>query len=367
MTTDDGLFLLIRLGLGTSIDTDCPHDLLSLSLDDWKSLMELAQRQSVCAIAVDGIQNTVEREGNIFADHYGQKQWTPLVLEWSGVMLTTEQANEHQTKVMNRLANAWEEGGCKTMLMKGQSNGLFYPKPNHRSPGDIDVYLFDGYEKAHDIARQEGAQINDEWYKHSEITYYNEVFENHRFLVPTRQGKCSKRLDEELKEEIREKKLPMFPNSKVLVPTPMFNAKFLTFHSCAHFLAEGLRLKQLLDWAMFLKSEQEKVNWAAFYDFCDKYHYHRFADAATTIAVKYFGVKIHNSKIVAESPFAEKIMQSALYDDDFVYGSGKGDWYNRFHLVTNLFRYRWKYRDICQQSPLRKLYYHVTGFFFKTE
>ena len=88
---------------------------------------------------------------------------------------------------------------------------------------------------------------------------------------------------------------------------------------------------------------------------------------ATAIAKDYIGIEITNGDIKYESPYTEKVLQSALYDDDYVFGSGKGDWHNRFHLVRNLWTYRWKYRDIYQMSPLRQLWYYATGFIFKTE
>ena len=62
---------------------------------------------------------------------------------------------------------------------------------------------------------------------------------------------------------------------------------FLTYHACAHFITEGLRLKQVLDWAVFLQKEQDNVDWDEFYAFCDRHHLRRFAEAITTICVKY--------------------------------------------------------------------------------
>ena len=54
-----------------------------------------------------------------------------------------EQGNQHQIEVMNDLAQKWIEGGRRVMVMKGQANSLIYPHPEHRSPGDIDCYLFE--------------------------------------------------------------------------------------------------------------------------------------------------------------------------------------------------------------------------------
>ena len=87
----------------------------------------------------------------------------------------------------------------------------------------------------------------------------------------------------------------------------------------------------------------------------------------TTIAMKYLGVKKLIPNIVCESPYADKILQSALYDEDYVFGSGKGNWYNRFHLIRNMFHYRWKYEEIYQTSVWKQLWWYATGFIFKTE
>ena len=118
---------------------------------------------------------------------------------------------------------------------------------------------------------------------------------------------------------------------------------------------------------MFLVKHQNDVDWPQFYTFCERHHLRRFADAATAISVDYLGIKITNPAITTVSPFAEKILQSALYDDDYVFGSGEGSWHNRWHLVRNLFHYRWKYEDIYETSPWRQLWYYASGYLFKTE
>lgn len=44
----------------------------------------------------------------------------------------------------------------------------------------------------------------------------------------------------------------------------MFNALFLTYHALGHFLSEGIKLKQVVDWTMFLLHESTKNNWNEF-------------------------------------------------------------------------------------------------------
>lgn len=253
------------------------------------------------------------------------------------------------------------------MVMKGQANGTLYPKPLHRSPGDIDCYLFENYQKGNEIAKNEGAAVDEGWCKHSQISYKSELFENPLFFVHTREGKRSKRLQKELEQMLHVTKWNYFPESVILLPPVQWNAMFLTYHACARFLSEGLRLKQILAWAMFLKKEQNSVDWKAFYEYCDKYHFRRFADAMTAISVDYLGVALENPDITKDSPYVEKILSSTLYDDDYIYNAGETTWRSRWHLIRSLFKYRWKYEEIYQESILKQLWWYFTGVLFHTE
>ena len=158
-----------------------------------------------------------------------------------------------------------------------------------------------------------------------------------------------------------------FPESGILLPPVQWNAMFLIYHACGHFLTEGLRLKQVLDWAMFLQQEQNKVDWAQFYSYCDRHHFRRFVDALTTICIEHLGIQVSNPAISTNSPYAEKIIRSALYDNDYIYGQGEGKWTGKIHLVKSLFKYKWKYHEIYQESVWKQLWWYVSGYIFHTE
>ena len=334
-----------------------------LTENQWVQLGDMARKQGVLGIMLDGIDKLEKTRYGLTL-----KLQADLKLEWIGEVLQIEQMNRQHTLVMKDLAEKWSQGGCRVMVMKGQVNGLLYPHPSHRSTGDIDCYLFDDYARGNEIARSNDAEVDEGWYKHSVICYQGETIENHQYFVHTRDGKRGKRLERELEEALRVDKSQFLPlTSHTVLPPVQWTAMFLTYHACAHFVSEGLRLKQLLDWTMFLVKHQNDVDWPQFYTFCERHHLRRFADAATAISVEHLGVEITNSAIVTTSPFSEKILQSALYDDDYVFGSGEGSWHNRWHLVRNLFHYRWKYEDIYETGPWRQLWYYASGYLFKTE
>ena len=357
------LFALLRLGLNTStIDKENLSDFIMLPADKWTSLGDMACNQGVLGFVLDGVERLKETPYGPTRELSKQQK-----LEWIGQVMQIEQGNRRQIEVMNNLAQKWINEGCKVMVMKGQTNGLLYPNPFHRSPGDIDCYLFENYARGNEIARNVGACVDEGWYKHSQISYKDEMFENHQYFVHTREGKRSKLLQKELVDALKTDKWEHFPNSCICLPPAQWNAMFLTYHACAHFITEGLRLKQVLDWAMFLQKEQNNVDWKQFYAYCDRHHLRRFADAITSICVKHLGIQINNSEITTESPYADKILQSALYDDDYIYGAGESRWGGRWHLVKSLFKYRWKYEDIYQQSVWKQLWWYFTGFLFHTE
>ena len=360
------LIALLRLGLAiTTTEEENLSDFIVLTADKWGRIGDLARNQGVLGIMLDGVDK-------LETTRYGltRELTAAQKLEWIGEVLQIEQRIRQQIAVMNDLAGKWKQQGCRVMVMKGQANGVFYPKPEHRNPGDIDCYLFDDYARGNEIARQEGANVDESWYKHSVINYKGETFENHQYFVHTRDGKRGKRLNKELVEQLKDKseELKVIPGTVVEMPPVQWTAMFLTYHACAHFISEGLRLKQILDWAMFLKEHQGDVNWGAFYAFCDRNHLRVFADAMNTIAEKYLGIKVNSEGLrFKESPYADKIIHSALYDEDYVFSSGKSGWANRLHLVKNIFHYRWKYKEIYQTSVWQQLWWYASGFFFKTE
>lgn len=354
--------LRLELGFGSADDVNL-SDYIMLSGENWDELGRFARKQGVLGIMLDGVEKLETTPyGTTRKLKFNQK------LEWIGEVLQIEQRNLQQTAVMNDLAAKWTNNGCRVMVMKGQANATLYPKPEHRNPGDIDCYLFEKYSDGNTIARQKGCLVDESWYKHSVISYKGETFENHQYFVHTREGKRSKLLEKELEDalKVEEDKFKQLTPSTIMPPV-QWTAMFLTYHACAHFLTEGLRLKQVLDWATFLKVHQNDVDWRAFYTFCKKYHLNTFAETITSISCDHLGVEISNSAIRKNDTYTDKMLNSILYDDDYIYNESEGGWKEKWHIVKNLFHYRWKYEEIYNESIWKQLWFYVSGYIFKTE
>ena len=368
----NAIFPLLRLGLDNSTtDKENLSDFIMMTETQWEVLGDLARQQGVLGIILDGVEK-------LNTSRYGATKELNAILKltWIGEVVQIEQRYHRQKDVMNDLSKKWKDNGCRVMIMKGLANAILYPNPKHRNPGDIDCYLINdddnhngnAYQIGNQVAREAGAKVDESWYKHSVISYKGETFENHQYFVHTREGKKSKKLEKELEKALEVEKSEFKQLTPFTVVSPVqWTAMFLTYHACAHFLTEGLRLKQVLDWAMFLKAHQNDVKWEKFYDFCERYHLRIFAETITAICSEYLGVEISNPGIVKDSVHKEKVLNSILYDDDYIYSECEGGWKEKWHIVKNLFHYRWKYEEIYNESVWKQLWYYVSGYLFKTE
>lgn len=367
--TVNNLFALVRLGIGTakSTDNDC-LSLLECSMAQWRELMSLAERQGVATIAFDGVQMLYEAyQKEIQAAKDNPKEWMQMVFECTGMMTLYEQMNLQQQKVIRKVADVWKKESINMMVFKGQANGSFYPNPLHRAPGDIDCYLFGEAGRGDKLLADRGAAVENSWYRHSKISYKGETIENHRVLSHTRGSKTKKRMEKEVLSLLNPTGMSRIEEcGEALLPPAQFNAHFLIYHALHHFTSEGLKLKQILDWAVFLYTQQEYVDWTVFNDFCQRYKLDKFAAVMNYMAEQYLGVECRTDSInsIADiRELAEKVLLSTLYDNDYLFNSGKSDWTVRWLLIKNMFgRDRWKYKDIAQENIWSHLWHSVTGF-----
>lgn len=371
MSLEQAFFALLRLGIGSSQATEetC-GELLHLSMKDWKAVMNLASGQGVMAIATDGLQALydVYVKEQFRAAKESPQEWMMWTLENAGQMIQYEQRCEAQKRVVAEMADLLDEEGVKMMVFKGQANAALYPNPNHRATGDIDCYLFGEADKGDRLLSERDAKIDNSWYRHSKILYKGETIENHRVMSHTRGGKKRREMEEELRAMVRGERLEEIDGcSKAVMPTAQFNACFLTYHGLHHFTSEGLRMKQVLDWAVFLKEKQEDVDWVAFDAFCERYGLERFAAVMNYIASEYLGVEL-SDKIHLDGSYAEKVIRSTLFDDDYLFNAGLSDWEVRWLLVKNMLtRDRWKYEKVAGENVWKHLCQSILGFVSKAE
>lgn len=331
---------LLRVAIGTeSANSACAEGVA------WQAVYVLARKQGVLAIAFDGLVQMFELDKE-FANSFPQS----LKLQWINAAFNIENRYDYTKKISSELAERWAEAGIKTLCLKGLAFSSYYPVPNHRECGDFDCYLYDDYAKGNAIARELGAKVDDEWYKHAEIIYRKVMVENHQYIVAVRNSKKVKELHCLLDRIARTEPRKTIVDTKIEMPSVMFNALFMTHHSLTHFLSEGIRLRHILDWALFLREEQNNLDWERFYALCEEYDMRAFVDCSTAIAVEVLGIEITNPRIIVESPHTERVLTSIIRDEDAVFSQHIGAWRKRAMLVRNIFASKWKYKAFSKRG-----------------
>lgn len=357
------LLWLVRVALnGKVVDDSLPSNV------NWLDVMRLSQTQGIRGLVYEALE-TIKKEVPDVTD-FPDKE---LVIQSYVQTLYVEKRYAKQFTLAQEISDLWKRNGLKTIVFKGFAHSRYYPKPEHREFGDFDCYLLDSYgrnaySQGNDIARKNGMNVDDSWYKHSHILYKTLTIENHQFFTSARRGGTDKLLHQYIVKAIGDgSKLDRLTGTDIYVLPVEAEGLFMLYHSLTHFLVEGINLRHFVDWACWIRANQDKIQWANFYADCKHFRLDGFVDVLNTIAVKYLGVELHDKAIFADSEFAEKTIASALYDDSAIYNRSKGRWYERIHVISNAFKYSWKYRDVAHVSMVGYIWQFVYGFIYRRE
>lgn len=337
---------------GEELKCDC---LRKLSGEDWRSLYCIAKQQGLTAVTFEKIKPL-------------PKELAPpreVALKWMSHAFSIEKQTMDIAKKCARFAQLMHEHGLYTLVLKGIAMSQYFPNPWHREYGDLDCYLYrkenddiiwDGcYEEGNCIAEHAGYEVKREHYKHSHINYEGLEIENHQFSLAIKDGKNTKALERELRRKLAAKTiLHRVGDTHLYCPSADFNALFLTAHAMSHFLYESIKLRHVMDWALFLKAEQDKIDWRNFWYWCDKMHYTRFVQCLNYICVHQFGLQIH-AFTVEESEMTKRLATRILQDifeGDSLYAKGYKGLRFRIALATSYFKSMWKFHRVYQHSAL---------------
>lgn len=335
---------------------------------DWQNVMKLAQKQGVRGLAYEALE--LLKSGDVGCGSFPDRM---TLMQWYAQTAFLEKNIAIYVALAKDVEALWKQHGIQTIVFKGLAHSRYYPKPAHREFGDFDCYLIDGqgqcaYRQGNRIAREKGWAVDDGWYKHSHIAYKQLTIENHQFFTSARRGGTDMALHRFMVEAIGDgSQLEKLEGTEIYVLPIEAEGLFMLYHSLTHFLVEGINLRHFVDWACWIKVNQDRIRWSDFYADCKRFRLDGFVDVLNTIAVKYLGVELHDQTIFADSAYAERTLESALYDDSSIYNRDKGRWYERFHVIGNAFKYSWKYRDVAHYSMMGYVWRFVYGFLRRGE
>lgn len=291
-------FALIRAGIGNAQSNH-------FSGVDWLAIQDLALQQGLYAVVLDGIEKLPEK--------YRPKQ--ELLLEWIGEVLQGyEYRYDAYKKTIAEMAGFYNQHGYKMMVLKGYACSLDWPRPEHRPCGDIDIWQF-GKQKEADalFAEEKGIEIDNSHHHHTVFEWKGFTVENHYDFVNVHHSKSNRSIERVFKK-LGEDDTHFVEvcGAKVYIPSPNLTALFLLRHSMIEFVASSISLRQVLDWAFFVKNHTKEIDWDWLHHVLDEYHMRDFYNYLNAICVEDLGFESTIFQQVQFSPYQKDLVLAEI-------------------------------------------------------
>ena len=335
-------FHLLRAAIGTGPFFERPR-----TSDEWGALYRLSVIQGVTAVAFDFVKTLPKSEAPNIA----------LLMEWLSAATAVEQTMRRMQITAEEFAEEMKKREIPVVVLKGMAFAQYYPNPLLRECGDLDCYMM-GKKEEGDLATLElGGTMEEAGYKHSHLIYKGLTIENHRFFTDF-DNTPTGMLTEQVLGELMQEAHTYIGGSKLCCPSANFNALFLLKHAQGHFIDEGIRMRHVLDWALFLREKQEEVDWSKVLPMLEVTHTAQFAGVMTAIAVRYLRIEVLNKGLLALASNAEQKMVNAVLadimgDQPAIYVDGL---WHKTKRILRRFRRMWKFRSLASESYPRMVW-----------
>lgn len=232
-------------------------DASSLSRNDVIAALSIAKSQTVLGM----VANEVMKTGSLSSllsdkDKAGLKHFVMSNLA-TGQMLNNALVN---------IVQELRKHDVDTVLLKGQGIAKYYPLPELRQCGDIDIYVGqEKFEKACEVigtmSSPEDHQGDIPSLKHFHTRIGSAFIEIHRYTDvywPRRYDRVYQKISD---AGMHSDLVPLdFAGVPVMSPSVDFNVFFIFNHFWHHFIADGVGLRQMCDWVRLLHVNHGKIN-----------------------------------------------------------------------------------------------------------
>lgn len=332
MTESDVAFRLLR----GALDGTAP-EVQRMETSRWWSLFRLLQRNHVAALVADTVAALgVPRE---------------VLIPWLSEKEKAADWHRHQREVQQDIVGTMARHGIDTLVLKGTHTAQYYPVPELREFGDLDLYFYNKHDEADRVAREVlRVEISNDSHHHTKYNYRGVTIESHYDMLNVHYPPSNRRYEQHLLDDM---------------PMPTFEVLFLLRHMAGHFAASRITLRDLLDWALTCRAMRDKADWQTVEKTITDYGMTDFVAALNTIAAKRLGMQTPLPDSELRTPNIEAVEHDMVYgtvDDHPSNGLGRLGWkIRRWHALA------WKRKMVYSDPPAWLLLSGITSHAMKPE
>lgn len=347
------LFALLRATLRGDMDEPALFD--GCDRDAWREIYRLSLRQGVLALAWDGIKLLPE----------AVRPPQDLRLQWAVNVDRIEKVYRRQKAAIASLAGFYREHGIPMMLLKGHGLSLFYPVPEHRPCGDIDIWLYGRQPEADKlVAGKWGIPVDVHKEHHTTFDVDGIMVENHYDFVNTLTHASNARIERLLKRCAAEPGEEVsIGGAGVFLPPAQFNALFLLRHAAMHFAAVDIGLRHVVDWYVFVARYHDRIDWPALNAAARDAGMMPFVNSLNAICIDYLGLDAGFFPRFAHDAELEERVLNDILTPEFSVEQPSGllpvVWFKTRRWWANRWKHRMVYDEGLAGAFVRSVWAHL--------
>lgn len=283
---------LVKLSITGEVD-----NVLEVCKIDWDAVYKMAELQSCVGVVFSAIELLQEKPIIHKPSSINHLPEMNLLMDWLGQAEYIKSTHEEHVRVLKQVDDLLKEEGIPHVFMKGLICGARYPQPELRTCGDIDFVVgADDFGRTLDALEKIGEVDRDLVHEHHGMAHLNGVTLEPHYKVHNYQNPKNDRVMMRMFEDIFPEKLSTRVIAGVEVPVfPVeFEGMFLVSHMVNHVYEEGLGLRQVMDFAMWLNNlysnTNANVDLGLYFKYLERMHMTRAARVFTRICEQYLGV-----------------------------------------------------------------------------
>lgn len=323
-TQYDVFMSLVRLGIGHSSG-------LVKGPVDWNIVFALAMHHKLVAVAFDGL-DVLEKQGTQPDDGPA----TELKDKWISQTIGCEIRYNRCCDTLSEMAAFFRIHGIKMMVLKGYSLSLDWPVPNHRTSGDIDIWLFGRQKEGDDLViKEKGLTVDNSHHHHTTFLWGKMLIENHFDFINVHNHRSHQSLEKILKELAQDDSCSTEINGeRVFLASPKLAALFLLKHTMLHFVSYDFSFRQILDWAFFAQKHGKELDWDWLLAVLEEQGMLPLFHIFNAICIEDFGFDTSIFPHVEADPLLKERVRHEIYYPSFKGGEPNGKFFYRVCYKT---------------------------------
>jgi hypothetical protein len=268
-------------------------------------VLKEAEAQTVFSLAFAYLQKelTIISAGNF--DELNEKFYR-------NVILNTNNFQEH-----NELHDLMESRQIPYVTIKGLASAYYYPDPSLRDMGDVDFLVFENdFESSKRAVLSAGFKFDHGDEEDSiHIAFKREpvsIWEQHRCVNGIPEGSVGELIREELDKTIETSKLVELDGAVCRIPDKFHHGLIMLLHMISHMTSEGIGLRHLCDWAVFVNSISNNEFVGLFSEKLNSFGLWKFAQIMTATSEKY--LRIEHKEWIESAELDDDLLEDVITD-----------------------------------------------------